>query len=229
VALRVLVIEDETKVAQALRQGLEGEQYDVTIAHSGEDGFFRASSEPFDVVLLDVMLPGRDGLEILRTLRSQGMRSPVLMLTARDGVDDRVRGLDSGADDYLIKPFAFPELLARMRVLLRRGRQADQTRLAIADLELDLVTRHAARAGRDLDLTAREFDVLAFLLRHAGQLVSRDMLAQDVWKELGRATPLDNVIDVHMTRIRKKVDTDSPVKLIHTVRGVGFTLREGRA
>jgi two-component system copper resistance phosphate regulon response regulator CusR len=229
VALRVLVIEDETKVAQALRQGLEGEQYDVTIAHTGEDGFFRASSEPFDLVLLDVMLPGRDGLEILRTLRSQGMRSPVLMLTARDGVDDRVRGLDSGADDYLIKPFAFPELLARMRVLLRRGRQTDQTRLAIADLELDLVTRHAARGGHDLDLTAREFDVLAFLLRHAGQLVSRDMLAQEVWKELGRATPLDNVIDVHMTRIRKKVDTDSPVKLIHTVRGVGFTLREGRA
>jgi two-component system copper resistance phosphate regulon response regulator CusR len=229
VALRVLVIEDETKVAQALREGLEVEQYDVTIARTGEDGFFRASSEPFDLVLLDVMLPGRDGLEILRTLRGQGMRSPVLMLTARDGVDDRVRGLDSGADDYLIKPFAFPELLARMRVLLRRGRQADQTRLAIADLELDLVTRHAARRGRDLELTAREFDVLAFLLRHAGQLVSRDMLAQDVWKEIGRATPLDNVIDVHMTRIRKKVDTDSPVKLIHTVRGVGFTLREGRA
>ena len=228
-AVRVLVIEDEAKVAQALREGLEHEHYDVTIAETGEDGFFRASAEAFDLVLLDVMLPGRDGLEVLRTLRTQGMRSPVLMLTARDAVEDRVRGLDAGADDYLVKPFAFPELIARMRVLLRRGRQADSTRLAVADLELDLVARQATRAGRDLELTAREFDVLAFLVRHAGQLVSREMLAQDVWKEFARATPLDNVIDVHMARIRRKVDADTPVKLIHTVRGVGFTLKEGRA
>jgi two-component system, OmpR family, copper resistance phosphate regulon response regulator CusR len=224
---RVLVIEDETKVAQALREGLESEQYEVIVAETGEDGFFRASAEAFDLVLLDVMLPGRDGLEILRTLRTQGMRSPVLMLTARDGVEDRVRGLDSGADDYLVKPFAFPELLARMRVLLRRGRQTEPTRLTVADLELDLVARHATRNGRDLDLTAREFDVLAFLTRHAGQLVSRDMLAQDVWKEFARATPLDNVIDVHMARIRRKVDADASLKLIHTVRGVGFTLKDG--
>jgi DNA-binding response OmpR family regulator len=229
VAVRVLVIEDEAKVAQALREGLEHEHYEVTIAGTGEDGFFRASAEPFDLILLDVMLPGRDGLEVLHTLRAQGMRSPVLMLTARDAVEDRVRGLDAGADDYLVKPFAFPELIARMRVLLRRGRQAESTRLAVADLELDLVARQATRAGRDLELTAREFDVLAFLVRHAGQLVSRDMLAQDVWKEFARATPLDNVIDVHMARIRRKVDTEAAVKLIHTVRGVGFTLREGRA
>jgi two-component system, OmpR family, copper resistance phosphate regulon response regulator CusR len=150
VAVRVLVIEDEAKVAQALRQGLEGEQYEVTIAGTGEDGFYRASSEQFDVILLDAMLPGRDGLEILRTLRTRGMSSPVLMLTARDGIDDRVAGLDSGADDYLVKPFAFPELLARMRVLLRRGRQIDPTRLSAADLELDLVGRRATRAGRTL-------------------------------------------------------------------------------
>ncbi len=228
-AVRVLVIEDEAKVAQALREGLEHEHYDVTIAETGEDGFFRASAEAFDLVLLDVMLPGRDGLEVLRTLRTQGMRSPVLMLTARDAVEDRVRGLDAGADDYLVKPFAFPELIARMRVLLRRGRQAESTRLAVADLELDLVARQATRAGRGLELTAREFDVLAFLVRHAGQLVSRDMLAQEVWKEFARATPLDNVIDVHMARIRRKVDADAGVKLIHTVRGVGFTLKEGRA
>jgi two-component system, OmpR family, copper resistance phosphate regulon response regulator CusR len=227
VAVRVLVIEDEAKVAQALREGLEHEHYDVTIAETGEDGFFRASAGAFDLVLLDVMLPGRDGLEVLRTLRTQGMRSPVLMLTARDAVEDRVRGLDAGADDYLVKPFAFPELVARMRVLLRRGRQAESTRLAVADLELDLVARQAMRAGRDLELTAREFDVLAFLVRHAGQLVSRDMLAQDVWKEFARATPLDNVIDVHMARIRRKVDAEATVKLIHTVRGVGFTLKDG--
>jgi two-component system, OmpR family, copper resistance phosphate regulon response regulator CusR len=229
VAVRVLVVEDEVKVAQALRQGLEGEQYDVTIAATGEDGFYRASSERFDLVLLDAMLPGRDGLEILRTLRTRGMSSPVLMLTARDGIEDRVDGLDSGADDYLVKPFAFPELLARMRVLLRRGRPTEPTRLSAADLELDLVGRRATRAGRGLDLTAREFDVLAFLLRHAGQQVSRDMLAREVWNGFSRATSLDNVIDVHMARIRKKVDTDFPVKLIHTVRGVGFTLRDGAA
>ena len=227
--VRVLVIEDEMKVAQALREGLEDEHYDVTIAETGEEGFNRASSQPYDLVLLDAMLPGRDGLDVLRALRTQGMRSPVLMLTARDGVDDRVRGLDSGADDYLVKPFAFPELLARMRVLLRRGRDVQLTRFSAADLELDLVARSATRAGRQLDLTAREFDVLAFLLRHAGQLVSRDMLAQEVWKGFARATSLDNVIDVHMARIRKKVDSEFPVKLIHTVRGVGFTLRDGRA
>jgi DNA-binding response OmpR family regulator len=229
VTVRVLVIEDEVKVAQALREGLEDEHYDVTIAETGEDGFNRASSQLYDLVLLDAMLPGRDGLDVLRALRTQGMRSPVLMLTARDGVDDRVRGLDSGADDYLVKPFAFPELLARMRVLLRRGRDVQPTRFSAADLELDLVARRATRGGRQLDLTAREFDVLAFLLRHAGQLVSRDMLAQDVWKGFSRATSLDNVIDVHMARIRKKVDSDFSVKLIHTVRGVGFTLRDGRA
>jgi two-component system copper resistance phosphate regulon response regulator CusR len=229
VAVRVLVIEDEVKVAQALRDGLEDEHYDVTVAGTGEEGFSRASSEPYDLVLLDAMLPGRDGLDVLRALRTQGMRSPVLMLTARDGVDDRVRGLDSGADDYLVKPFAFPELLARMRVLLRRGRDVQPTRFSAADLEVDLVARRATRGGRQLDLTAREFDVLAFLLRHAGQLVSRDMLSQEVWKGFSRATSLDNVIDVHMARIRKKVDSDFPVKLIHTVRGVGFTLRDARA
>ena len=227
-AVRVLVIEDEAKVAQALREGLEHEHYDVTIAETGEDGFFRASADAFDLVLLDVMLPGRDGLEVLRTLRTQGMRSPVLMLTARDAVEDRVRGLDAGADDYLVKPFAFPELIARMRVLLRRGRQAESTRLAVADLELDLVARQATRAGRDLELTAREFDVLAFLVRHAGQLVSREMLAQDVWKEFARATPLDNVIDVTIARLRRKIDEPYERKLLHTVRGVGYMLDGGQ-
>ncbi|MGE5245814.1 MAG: response regulator [Betaproteobacteria bacterium] len=223
-ALRVLVVEDEAKVAEALRQGLTGEHYDVTLARTGEDGFFEASAGAFDLVLLDVMLPGRDGLEVLRTLRNRGLHTPVLILTARDAVDDRVRGLDCGADDYLVKPFAFPELLARMRVLLRRGRPADASRLVLADLDMDLVARRAARGARDLELTPREFDVLAYLLRHAGQLVSREMLARDVWKEPSRATPLDNVIDVHMARLRRKVDADSETKLLHTIRGVGFTL-----
>jgi DNA-binding response OmpR family regulator len=148
------------------------------------------------------------------------------MVTARDGVDDRVLGLDLGADDYLVKPFAIPELLARIRALLRRGRPSDVFRLKAADLELDLVTRRAVRGERLLDLTAREFELLEYLLRHQGHLVSREMLAREVWKEPRRATPLDNVIDVQMTRLRKKVDADGE-RLIHTVRGVGFVLREG--
>ena len=172
------------------------------------------------------MLPGRDGFEVLSTLRSAGSTVPILMLTARDGVQDRVSGLDSGADDYLVKPFAFPELLARIRVLLRRSR-SDLLRLRFADLELDVVTRRATRAAHILELRTREFELLEYLMRHQGQLVSREMLARDVWKALHRGTPLDNVIDVHIARVRRQVDSDFAVKLIHTVRGVGFVLREG--
>src|SRR5574341_1392647 len=186
---RVLVVEDEPKVARALREGLTGEGYDVVVAETGEDGFFRASSEPFDLLILDRMLPGREGLEVVRALRQKGHLAPVLVLTARDAVEDRVEGLDAGADDYMLKPFAFTELLARVRALVRRGR-GDQ--------------------------------LLEYLVRHRGTIVSREMLARDVWKEPERGTPLDNVIDVHVTRLRKKVDHGFPVKLIHTVRGVGF-------
>lgn len=224
--MRILIVEDETKVARALSQGLQGEFYDVVVAATGEEGFYRASSETFDLIILDVMLPGRDGFEILTTLRKAGARVPILMLTARDAIEDRVAGLDQGADDYLVKPFAFPELLARIRVLLRRARP-DLLRLRLADLELDVATRKVARAGQSLDLRAREFELLEYLMRHQGQLVSREMLARDVWKALHRGTPLDNVIDVHIARVRRKIDSDFPVKLIHTVRGVGFVLREG--
>ncbi len=224
--MRVLVVEDERKIAQILVSALEAEHYDVVVAPTGEDGFFRANAEAFDLVVLDVMLPGRSGLEILQTLRQRHIDTPVLIVTARDGVDDRVLGLDLGADDYLVKPFAIPELLARIRALLRRGRPSEVFRLKAADLELDLVTRRAVRGERLLDLTAREFELLEYLLRHQGHLVSREMLAREVWKEPRRATPLDNVIDVQMTRLRKKVDTDGE-RLIHTVRGVGFVLREG--
>src|SRR6516225_2805480 len=172
------------------------------------------------------MLPGRNGLEILQTLRQRHIETPVLILTARDGVDDRVRGLDLGADDYLVKPFAVSELLARVRALLRRGRPSEVLRLKTADLQVDLVARRAARGERPIDLTVREFDLLEYLMRHQGHLVSREMLAHDVWQEPRRATPLDNVIDVQMTRLRKKVDAEG-ARLIHTVRGVGFVLREG--
>jgi len=224
--VRVLVVEDERKLAQILASALQGEHYDVVVAPNGEDGFFRANAETFDLVVLDLMLPGRNGLEILRTLRQRHIETPVLILTARDGVDDRVLGLDLGADDYLVKPFALAELLARIRALLRRGRPSEVLRLKAADLELDLVTRRAARGDRVLDLTPREFELLEYLLRHQGHLVSREMLAREVWKEPRRATPIDNVIDVQMTRLRKKVDADG-ARLIHTVRGVGFVLREG--
>jgi len=225
--VRVLVVEDERKLAQVLVSALQVEHYDVVVAPTGEDGFFRASAEAFDLVVLDLMLPGRSGLDILQALRQRHIETPVLILTARDGVDDRVLGLDLGADDYLVKPFALPEVLARIRALLRRGRPSDVLRLKAADLEVDLVTRRATRGDRQLDLTAREFELLEYLLRHQGHLVSREMLVREVWKEPRRATPLDNVIDVQMARLRKKIDTEAGERLIHTVRGVGFVLREG--
>ena len=227
--MRILVVEDGRKLAEVLASALRAEHYDVVLAATGEDGFFRANAETFDLVLLDLMLPGRNGLEILQTLRRRQVHTPVLILTARDGIDDRVQGLDLGADDYLVKPFALPELLARIRALLRRGRPSEILRLKAADLELDLVARRATRAGCTLDLTAREFELLEYLLRHQGHVVSREMLAHDVWKEPRRATPIDNVIDVQVARLRKKVDAEGHQRLIHTVRGVGFVVREGES
>ncbi len=225
--LRILVVEDEHKVAMALKEGLEGEHYEVAIAETGEDAFFRVTTEQFDMILLDVMLPGRDGLEILRTIRKRGVQTRVLLLTARDALEDRVRGLNSGADDYLVKPFAFAELLARIRALLRRGRPDETLRLNAADLNMDLVTRKVDRAASPVELTSREFELLEYLLRHKGQTVPRETIGRDVWKEPDRGTPLNNVIDVHIARLRRKIDRDGLQKLIHTVRGVGFVLQEG--
>jgi DNA-binding response OmpR family regulator len=225
--MRVLVVEDEQKVANALREGLQGEQYDVEVERTGESAFFRITTEPFDLVLLDLTLPGRDGLQILKAMREKNVRTPVLVLTARDTLEDRVVGLDSGADDYLVKPFAFAELLARIRALVRRGRDAESPRLSVGDLTMDLIARKVVRGGQPIDLTVREFELLEFLLRYQGQVVSRETLARDVWQETARTTPLDNVIDVHIARLRRKVDHERAVKLIHTVRGVGFMIREG--
>src|SRR5262245_53642353 len=223
-AMRILIVEDELKVATALQEGLEGEGFDATVANSGEDAFFRLSTENFDVILLDLMLPGRDGLQILKAFRGRGVQTPVLVITARDTLDDRLMGLDSGADDYLVKPFAFAEVVARVRALTRRGRAAENVRLAIADLEVDLVRRRVTRGGHAVELTLREFELLEYLLRHQGQIVSREALARDVWQELARSTTLDNVVDVHMTRIRRKVDLDQTTTLIHNLRGVRFTI-----
>jgi DNA-binding response OmpR family regulator len=225
--VRILVVEDELKVANALREGFQGERYEVVVERTGEGAFFRVTTEQFDAILLDLTLPGRDGLEILKTMRERGIKTPVLVLTARDTLQDRVLGLDTGADDYVIKPFAFAELLARIRALVRRGRGAESPRLSAADLEVNLITRRVARGDRPIDLTVREFELLEYLLRHQGQVVSRETLARDVWKETARTTPLDNVIDVHIARLRRKVDADQGTKLIHTVRGVGFMLHEG--
>ena len=225
--MRILVVEDEVKVAKALKEGLEDERYEAVIAHTGEDAFFRINTEQFDVILLDVMLPGRDGLQILTSIRKHGIDTPVLLLTARDTLEDRVAGLNSGADDYLVKPFAFAELVARIRALLRRGRSTETLRLSVGDLDMDLVTRKVTRGGQVIELTTREFELLEYLLRHHGQAVLRDTLAREVWKETTRGTPLNNVIDVHIARLRRKIDLDQPVKLIHTIRGVGFMLREG--
>jgi DNA-binding response OmpR family regulator len=227
--MRVLVVEDEKKVARALREGLEAEHYDVRVASSGEEGFFLVNNEMFDCVVLDLMLPHRDGLEILATVRKRGLQTPVLILTAKDTINDRVRGLDSGADDYLVKPFAIPELLARIRALLRRGRTDQVLKLQHEDLEMDLVTRKVARAGQAIELTVKEFEILEYLLRHVGRVVSREMLTRDVWHVAARATPLDNVIDVSIARLRRKIDDFFPVKLLQTVRGVGFVLRRERA
>ena len=222
--MRILVVEDDKKVARALREGLQAEHYDVRVASTGEEGFFLVNHEVFDLVLLDLMLPRRDGVEVLTTLRKRGLQTPVLILTAKDTVDDRVQGLDLGADDYLIKPFAFPELVARIRALLRRGRMDQVLKLQLDDLEMDLLTRRVTRRGLTLDLTAKEFELLEYLLRHQGRVVSREMLARDVWQVAARATPLDNVIDVSIARLRRKIDDPFEKKLLHTLRGVGFML-----
>ena len=223
---KILVVEDDAKIAEALREGLTRESYLVSVANTGEEAFFLINSQNFDLVLLDIMLPGRSGLEILSAVRKTGLEIPVLLLTAKDAIEDRVAGLDAGADDYLVKPFAFPELVARMRSLLRRTRTDHLTKFKIADLEVDVRTRAVARQGRPIDLTVREFELLDYLFRHKGTIVSREMLSKEVWKEAGRATPIDNVIDVHLVRLRRKIDSGSSPKLIHTVRGVGFVLKE---
>jgi two-component system, OmpR family, copper resistance phosphate regulon response regulator CusR len=224
--VQILIVEDEQKMAQALREGLEADGYSVRVAHTGGEGFYLINAQQFDLAIMDVMLPDHDGFEILSTIRRRGIKTPVLLLTSRDGVEDRVRGLGIGADDYLVKPFAFPELLARIRALLRRGNPAANDRFKLADLELDIARHSVTRAGQAIDLTPREFELLEYLFSNRSRVVSREMLARDVWKETARQTPLDNVIDAQMARLRKKIDGQFEAKLLQTVRGVGFVLRE---
>ena len=222
--MRILIVEDEKKVASFLERGLREERFAVDVAADGEQALERALAVPYDVILLDVRLPGRSGFDVLRELRAARCRSRVLMLTARDGVDDRVRGLEGGAYDYLTKPFAFAELLARVRSLLRRDAAEDPLTFTAADLVLNVKTHTVERAGRLLTLTPREFGVLEYLLRHPGQVISRTRLSEHVWDE--NFDPMSNVIDVTVHHLREKVDRDFKPPLIHTVRGVGYVLRE---
>jgi DNA-binding response OmpR family regulator len=224
--MQILVVEDERKLANAIAEGLESDGYNAAIAHTGDAALKHMHEGQFDLVLLDVMLPQRSGLETLRIMRRSGFKVPVLILTSRDSIEDRVLGLDAGGDDYLVKPFAFPELLARIRALIRRGKPSTVSYLQIADLKIDLNGHAATRAGQEIDLTSREFDLLEYLLLNRGTVVSREMLARNVWKQTTRYTSLDNVIDVQMVRVRRKIDDPFSKRLLHTVRGVGFVLRE---
>ncbi|HLJ93438.1 MAG TPA: response regulator transcription factor [Gemmataceae bacterium] len=219
---RLLIIEDERKVLRSLERGLQAEGYEVATAATGEAGYEQALAHSFDGLVLDLMLPNRDGLQVLAELRRAGKKMPVLVLTARDTVEDRVLGLDSGADDYLVKPFAFAELLARLRALLRRGSGERETILRADDLEMDLLQRRVRRGGQEISLTLREFELLHYLLQHKNAIVTRDMLGRDVWKEPGYA--LTNVIDVFFTLLRRKIELPGKRPLIQTLRGIGYSL-----
>jgi two-component system OmpR family response regulator len=225
--LHLLLIEDDQEAAQFLLKGLRESGYAVDHAVDGRDGLFKATEGDYDLVITDRMLPHMDGLALVKFLREQGVRTPVLVLSALGTVDDRVQGLKAGGDDYLTKPFAFSELLARIEALLRRTASADNappTRLKVADLEMDLLSRRVLRSGRDIELTAREFKLLEFLLRHAGQVVTRTMLLEGVWDL--QFDPQTNLIDVHMSRLRQAVDRGFARPLIHTVRGAGYVIRD---
>jgi two-component system copper resistance phosphate regulon response regulator CusR len=222
--MRILLVEDERKIAAFLRKGLGENGFVVDVAATGDDGLHLARSLQYDLLILDVMLPGLDGWAILTALRQEGRQTPVLFLTARDGIADRVKGLELGADDYLVKPFAFAELLARVRNILRRGPARQTDTLTLADLEIDIVRHRATRAGQRLELTPKEFALLSLLARRAGEVLSRTLIAEQVWDMNFDSDT--NVVDVHVRRLRAKVDDPFERKLIHTVRGVGYVLEE---
>ncbi|MGH9767017.1 MAG: response regulator transcription factor [Blastocatellia bacterium] len=221
--MRVLVIEDEQKMADLIKRGLEEEGMEVETAYDGNVGLEAGKSGKHDLIILDLGLPGRDGLDIAREWRESGMKTPILIVTAHDSTEEKVKGLDTGADDYITKPFAFAELLARIRVLQRRTAAEDTTKLQLGDLVLNLINRRAARAGNEVQLTNKEFALLEFFMRHPDEILSREVLSEKVWEET--FDTLTNVIDVYINYLRNKIDRHYEPKLIHTVRGVGYMLK----
>jgi len=222
---KLLVVEDEKKVASFIKRGLEEEEFQVDVANDGEEGLSMAEKNSYELILMDLMLPKMDGLAVVRSLREKDIMTPVLCLTAKDTVDDIVSGLDSGSDDYLTKPFAFAELLARVRALLRRGSQDRGAELVFADLRLDPVTHKVWRSDKEIDLTAKEYALLEYFMRNPNQTLTRTMIAEQVWDYTFDS--FTNIIDVYVNYLRKKVDRDFDLKLIHTVRGIGYVLKEG--
>lgn len=220
--MRVLVVEDDPRMADVIAKGLRENSYAVDIAHDGDAGLYQTSINDYDVIILDVLLPKRDGFQVCSELRTRGNNTPILMLTARAAIDDRITGLDAGADDYLTKPFSFRELLARIHALLRRDAQLRPNVLEIGDLVLDSVSHRVSRADREVQLTAKEYALLEYLARRAGQLVSRAEIAAHVWDDT--FDPFSNTIEVYMNRLRKKIDDNHAVKLLHTRRGEGYSL-----
>ncbi|MDD2581621.1 MAG: response regulator transcription factor [Desulfuromonadaceae bacterium] len=223
--MKILIVEDEKKVASFIKRGLEEDNYQVTLSHDGVDGFKRASSGEYDLIILDYMLPKKDGLTVLRELHDAGNKIPVLMLTAKSETEDVVSGLDAGADDYLVKPFAFAELQARVRALIRRGEQDRGAEIRFADLRLDPVNHKVWRGQTQIVLTAKEYNLLAYMVRNAGTVLTRANIADNCWEYPFET--FTNIIDVYINYLRKKVDGKFPTKLIHTVRGQGYILKEG--
>jgi two-component system copper resistance phosphate regulon response regulator CusR len=222
--MRILVVEDDTRIAGFIKKGLTEEQYAVDVCYDGQDGAFWAAANEYDVIILDIMLPKKDGISVCKELRAQGVTTPILMLTAKDTVEDKIRGLDVGADDYLAKPFSFGELLARIRALLRRSQHYKTQTLTIADLELDPVAHKVTRASQEITLTGKEYALLEYLLRNQGRVMTETNIVEHVWDmnyELGT-----NVVNVYIHHLRSKIDKDFATKLIHTIRGVGYVMKE---
>ncbi len=221
--MRLLIVEDEKKVAGFIKKGLEEETYAVDVAYDGEEGFHLAELNQYDMIILDLMLPKMDGLEVLTRLRDKKVNTPILLLTAKDAVEDKVTGLNKGADDYLTKPFAFSELLARVRSLLRRGQAETKTELKVSDLSLDLVSHKVKRNGGEIELTGKEYSLLEYFMRNEGKVLTRTMIAEHVWDY--NFDTFTNVIDVYVNHLRKKIDKKYPVKLLHTLRGIGYVMK----
>jgi heavy metal response regulator len=222
--MRVLIVEDEKKVAGFIKKGLEEETFAVDVAHDGEEGFHLGEQNQYDLIILDLMLPVMDGIEVLSELRKQKVTTPILLLTAKDAVEDKVLGLNKGADDYLTKPFAFSELLARVRVLLRRGKTETKTVLKVEDLSLDLVSHKVKRQDEEIELTGKEYSLLEYFMRNPGKVLTRTMIAEHVWDY--NFDTFTNVIDVYVNHLRKKIDKNYSKKLLHTLRGVGYIMKE---